>query len=287
MERRISIDPIDDVDSNNNSNSTAPSILDGPYWQLDSNRPRTRRSRSTPPVSSSRTRRSAETSGSHETPVSVAIDPMAAAMEAALSSLLEDILLDPPDGPIRQSFNAVYIESTMDLISSENTLLEALTYDNAGTDTAIPPLRITKIKHLRDFLKDRDNQKLTIDSSSFVLKDVRRFISSGATITAPPAPASVVHAIQADFVATASATTTSIPTMSATSVVTAPQAQQRNVAPADRRGNNIESDAIIIPSTPGYIAPVGSQVHTGCFNALLLYFLLLLLTAYYLLLLYL
>ena len=102
---------------------------------------------------------------------------MAATMDAVLAALLEDILKDPLDGPVQISFNASLIESTLDFLAADDHILNVLAYDENGTDKAIHPMRIHKIKLLREFIKDRNIKRLPLDSSSFVIDDYQRFIT--------------------------------------------------------------------------------------------------------------
>ena len=121
---------------------------------------------------------------------------MAPAMDATLVALLEDILRDPPAGPIRKAFEAAFIETTGDLCIVPDYILDTLTYDLNGTDTAIPPMKIFRVKNLRDFLANRNNENLPLDSSSFIPQDITDFMTAGGNI-APPVPPFVVNAIQA------------------------------------------------------------------------------------------
>lgn len=117
---------------------------------------------------------------------SVSIAPLAATMDAVLTALLEVILSDPPDGPIQKSFNAAYVETPDDFLMMPDSIVDTLKYDNNGTDEDIPPLRKVKIKNLRNFLMDRINQNLPIDSSTFEKKDVTNFVAAGGNIYCPP-----------------------------------------------------------------------------------------------------
>jgi len=133
---------------------------------------------------------------------SVAIAPMAPAMDAALAALLEDILKDPPAGPIRKSFEAAFIKTTGDLCRVQDYILDTLKYELNGTDTDLPPMRIVRIKCLRDFLANRNSENLPLDSSSFVTHDVTAFITARRHVSpfALTVPTSVVTAPQGNAV---------------------------------------------------------------------------------------
>ena len=106
---------------------------------------------------------------------------MASAMDAALAALLEDILKDPPAGPIRKSFDAAGIETTNDVCVVPDYILKTLKYELNGREKDLHFSTKLRIRNLRDFLADRTNKHLPLDSSTFVRQDVMTFITAAAT----------------------------------------------------------------------------------------------------------
>ena len=107
---------------------------------------------------------------------------MADAMDAVLMAMLEDVLQDPSNGPIRQSFLIADIKERDDLLAVPNFVLDGLTYDDNGTAKDVPPLTKTQIKDFRNFLLDRTRKKLPIDSSTFTIQDFQQFSTSPANV---------------------------------------------------------------------------------------------------------
>ena len=119
-------------------------------------------------------------------------------MDADLTAMMDNIMHDPVDGPVRNSLGLCGINTAMELLEADDPVVDTLVYDDNGKDTNLPPIKKIEIKYLCNFLIDRYIKKLLIDSSAFVRQDFQNFITSPGTDTpfAPTVPSCVVNATQ-------------------------------------------------------------------------------------------
>ena len=105
-------------------------------------------------------------------------------MDVNLSQILVDVIMDPVGGHVHASFAGIGIDTIMDFCYCSNMILDSLTFDDKGTRKGLPPLKLRRLKLLRDFLADRDLPE-TFDPSAFTSADVRTFLNAGGIISRP------------------------------------------------------------------------------------------------------
>ena len=59
---------------------------------------------------------------------------MAIAMDADLAAMMDGIIVDPVDGPVRTSLITCGILTPGDLLEANDAIVDFLTYDDNGTD---------------------------------------------------------------------------------------------------------------------------------------------------------
>ena len=62
-------------------------------------------------------------------------------MDNNLSRLLVDVIQDPPDGPVHQSFSDQAIIAISDLLTSDDAIVDLLSYDDNGTERGLYPIK--------------------------------------------------------------------------------------------------------------------------------------------------
>ena len=74
------------------------------------------------------------------------------AMDADLTAMMDSIISDPVDGPLRKSLGLYGINTAMELLEADDPVVATLVYDDHGKDTDLPPMMKIKIKLLPTFL---------------------------------------------------------------------------------------------------------------------------------------
>ena len=115
---------------------------------------------------------------------------MVLTMDATLSTLLEDIIKDPPGGHVHQLFEAHAILTITDLLQCDDDIVDSIFYEEKGDTRDIYPLKKRQVKNIQNFLLDRQNRQVPdrLDPSAFTFTEVINFISLGGTVNRPAAP---------------------------------------------------------------------------------------------------